>query len=62
MYLVANYPLCLASTLMPIKEVCGSVSFTIPTFPIEQTDLNLRCFSLLSRHKEEILRGLDSES
>jgi len=39
--LVANDPLSLASSLMPIKEVGGSVSFTIPTLPIEQVDLDL---------------------
>jgi hypothetical protein len=39
--LVANYSLRLASTLMPIKEMCNLVSLTIPTPPIEQVDLSL---------------------
>ena len=42
--LVANYPLRLASTLMLLKEICGSVSLKIPTLPIEQVDLNLHFF------------------
>ena len=49
--LVANYPLRLASTLVPMKKMRGSVSLTIPTLPIEQVDLGLRCLSFLSRHK-----------
>jgi hypothetical protein len=52
--LVANYPLCLASTFMPIEKMRSSVSFTISTLPIEEVYLNLRCFSFLSRHKGKI--------
>jgi hypothetical protein len=33
--------------------VGGSMSLTIPTFPIEQANLNLRCFSFLSQHEDE---------
>ena len=57
--LVANYPFHLASTLMPIKEMLGSVSLTIPTLPIEQVDLNLWCFSFLSRHEGKMRRSLN---
>ena len=54
MILVANYPFRLASTLMPIKEMRGSVSITILALPIEKVDLSLRCLSFFSWHRARI--------